>query len=53
MLGLEKIPQQRHNQKNIQINQYNNSIFIPQKKRKNTEREKLNGKLTASKEGRN
>lgn len=38
MLGLEKIPQQRHNQKNIQINQYKNSIFIPQKKRKNTER---------------
>lgn len=28
MLGLEKIRQQRHNQKNIQINQHNSSILI-------------------------
>lgn len=40
MLGLEKIPQQRHNQKNIQINQYKNSIFIPQKKKEKIQREK-------------
>lgn len=39
MLGLEKIPQQRHNQKNIQINQYKNSIFIlPNKMKKYRER---------------